>query len=162
MTEDSESPLKRRRVDQTPQLPQLPPQATASQSIAPPLRPLPAPLALLTVAQSLRASAISLLPSLAKPPQSTNSHTRYYKAWSDYYRLATASIVVLRAAVNASSSGEFRGGRIELRANAMLAEQLADVYEGSEHVATAASEGEQAITRAVGLEFGSFDLSRIP
>jgi len=131
-------------------LPQaLPPLQQPQTQAQTPLRPLQTPLALLAVAHSLRSSAQLLLPSLSKPPQSQNSHLRYAKAWTDYYRLATASIVVLRAAVSSASTGEFRGGRIELRANAMLAEQLADLYEGSEHVEAVISEGEVALTRAV-------------
>ncbi|GAA5957054.1 hypothetical protein JCM3765_005391 [Sporobolomyces pararoseus] len=125
----------------------LPLTQTTTQAV-PPLKSLPAPIALLTVAQSLRSSALALLPSLSKPPQSQNSHLRYAKAWSDYYRLTTASIVVLRSAINCASTGEFRGGRIELRANAMLAEQLADVYEGTEHAETVVEEAEAALTRA--------------
>ncbi|GAA5932353.1 uncharacterized protein JCM15063_001198 [Sporobolomyces koalae] len=141
-----DSPLKRRRVDSS-DLPPIPPAAPPAQH-AIPLRPLPAPLALLAVAHSLRTSALSLLPSLAKPPRSHNSHVRYSQAWSDYYRMTTASLVVLRSARDAASVGEYRGGRIELRANAMLAEQLADVYEGNEHVEQAVAEGEVALTRA--------------
>ncbi|GAA5879489.1 hypothetical protein JCM16303_003222 [Sporobolomyces ruberrimus] len=119
----------------------------------PPLRPLPPAIALITVAQSLRSSALAILPLLSRPPQSPNSHVRYSKAWSDYYRMTTTSIVVLRAAVSAASVGEFRGGRIGLRANAMLAEQLADVYEGTEHVENVISEPESALS--IGDEFAA-------
>ncbi|GAA6013034.1 hypothetical protein JCM11491_000946 [Sporobolomyces phaffii] len=130
-----------------PRIGDHPPPPLSYQSPTP-LRPLPTPLALLAVAQSLKSSSLLLLPSLSKPPHSQGSHARYAKAWSDYYRLTTASIVVLRAAVDAASVGEFRGGRIELRANAMLAQQLADVYEGTDHVETSVVEGETALTRA--------------
>ncbi|GAA5912485.1 uncharacterized protein JCM6883_005916 [Sporobolomyces salmoneus] len=113
-------------------------------STDPPLKTLPTTIALLTVAQSLRSSALSLLPSLSKPPQSLNSRVRYAKIWSDYYRLTTTSIIVLRSAVTSASSGEFRGGRIELRGNAMLAQQLADLYEGTTDAEAVVSEGEVA------------------
>ncbi|GAA6058769.1 hypothetical protein JCM10212_001885 [Sporobolomyces blumeae] len=116
-----------------------------------PLKPLPAPLALLTVASSLRTAALALLPLLSKPPQSKNSNARYAKNWSDYYRLATSSIVVLRAAVSAAAQGDFNGGRIELRACAMLAEQLADVYEGTTSVAVAVDEADRVLTRALAI-----------
>ncbi|GAA5933289.1 hypothetical protein JCM1841_006580 [Sporobolomyces salmonicolor] len=161
------SPSKRLRVE-TP----LPPSALASSAstilsgnpvqpvfrslpapapeppCSPHLRPLPAPVALLAVAHSLRSSAHSLLPSLAKPPRSVNSHARYARAWNDYYRLSTAAIVILRAAVNATAAGEWTGGRLEIRANAELAEALADLYGGSEQVKSVIPEAERAVARA--------------
>lgn len=132
---EDQSPTKRRKVELE----------------LPPLRPLPQPLALLTIATSLRQSTQKLLPLLSKPPSSQNSHLRYHKNWSDYYRLSTSSIVCLRTAVEVCqrSSTEWKGTRIELRLNASLAEQLADLYEGTENVQDAVNEAEKYIVRAV-------------
>ncbi|GAA5893249.1 hypothetical protein JCM5296_001648 [Sporobolomyces johnsonii] len=139
------SPSKRPRVE-TPLAPAPAPAPPPPPS--PPLRPLPAPVALLAVAHSLRSSAHSLLPALAKPPHSVNSHARYARAWNDYYRLSTAAIVLLRAAVKATAAGEWSGARLEIRANAELAEALADLYEGSPQVQSVMGEAERAVARA--------------
>ncbi|GAA5912461.1 uncharacterized protein JCM6883_005906 [Sporobolomyces salmoneus] len=126
------------------------------------LKSLPTTIALLTVAQSLRSAALSILPSLSKPPQSLNSQVRCAKTWSDYYRLTTTSIIVLRSAVTSASSGESRGGRIELRANAMLAQHLADLYEGTADAEAVVGEGEAALTKARSNLYSSVLSRRLP
>lgn len=169
--QDHPSPTKRRRVAPPPPsssssvdplagpvttLPAPPgslqPAQTAVHIQPPPLATLPAPLALLSLAVSLRASAHALLPSLAKRPSasSNSSQARYAHAWADYSRLQHALVAVLRAAVTlTATASEYAGGRLELRACAMLAQQLVDMYDGSGHEKIVAPEADRALARAV-------------
>ncbi|BGP38300.1 hypothetical protein JCM10450v2_002246 [Rhodotorula kratochvilovae] len=164
--EDHPSPSKRRRV--APQLSSvdaslsdssalpfaLPGVGTSQAPFQSPLARLPAPVGLLATAVSLRATAQSLLPSLAKRPtsSSTSSQTRYAQAWAEYTRASTAAVVVIRAAVHLTAgASEWSGGRVELRANAMLAETLVDMYEGSGNEKAVASEAEKALARALAI-----------
>ncbi|GAA6023955.1 hypothetical protein JCM10207_008641 [Rhodosporidiobolus poonsookiae] len=155
---DEPSPSKKRRLDTRPLHPadSLSEQHTLTQQ--PPeqhgLQPLPPPLALLALAASLRAAAFDHLPSLAKRPSSSSpsSQQRYAHAWASYYQLSVAAVAVLRSAGSlAAATGEFRGGRVELRAWAGVAECWADWLEGvgkasgyGGHV----NEAEEALTRA--------------
>ncbi|TNY20145.1 hypothetical protein DMC30DRAFT_270149 [Rhodotorula diobovata] len=171
--QDHPSPTKRRRVAPPPPsssssvdplagpvttLPAPPgslqPAQTAVHIQPPPLATLPAPLALLSLAVSLRASAHALLPSLAKRPSasSNSSQARYAHAWADYSRLQHALVAVLRAAVTlTATASEYAGGRLELRACAMLAQQLVDMYEGSGHEKIVAPEADRALARAISI-----------
>ncbi|BGP06355.1 hypothetical protein JCM10049v2_002176 [Rhodotorula toruloides] len=126
--------------------------ATAQRSVQ--LSNLPAPVALFALATSLRASAASLLPHLSKRPYSSSasSQARYTATWSAYVHYTTSAIVLLRAAVKLTAgASEWSGGRVELRANAMLAETLVDTYEGSGNEKQVAPEAEKAITRALAI-----------
>ncbi|GAA6055986.1 hypothetical protein JCM3770_000765 [Rhodotorula araucariae] len=163
---DQPSPTKRRRLapafssadapssaSSARQLPLRGPQSSHADFESP-LAPLPAPVALLATAVSLRAAAQALLPSLAKRPSSSSSssQTRYAQAWAEYVRAATAAIVVLRAAVHlTAAASEWSGGRIELRANAMLAETLVDLYDGSGNEKAVAPEADKAVARALAI-----------
>ncbi|GAA5859409.1 hypothetical protein JCM8547_002021 [Rhodosporidiobolus lusitaniae] len=163
---DHPSPFKKRRVSppaafpsssssqQLFSLPALPVQ-TYAQSAAPPLSPLPAPLALLALASSLRSHALSLLPSLAKRPSSAShsSNLRYATTWAAYVQALTACVTALRAAGEVCrGSGEWRGGRVELRANAMRAEVLVEMYEKDEKaIGKVAGEVEEALAIALSI-----------
>ncbi|BGP30401.1 hypothetical protein JCM10296v2_002155 [Rhodotorula toruloides] len=126
----------------------------ASAPVPVQLSKLSAPVALFALATSLRASAASLLPHLSKRPSSSSasSQARYTATWSAYVHYTISAIVLLRAAVRLTAgASEWSGGRVELRANAMLAETLVDTYEGSGNEKQVAPEAEKAITRALTL-----------
>lgn len=164
-THDQPSPTKRRKVAPAPTSSSsldatlstssllafaLPP--SSAPALQPRLARVPPPVPLLALAVSLRTSAQALLPALAKRPSSTstsNQH-RYALAWADYHRTHTAAIVTLRAAVHlTASASDYAGGRLELRASAMLAEALVDLYDGSGSEHIVAPEAERALSRAV-------------
>ncbi|GJN87103.1 hypothetical protein Rhopal_000048-T1 [Rhodotorula paludigena] len=160
---DAPSPTKRRKVEPAPS--SLPPCLDAGSASSPagaavgqasgehiPLQTrVPAPVTLLALAVSLRATAQSLLPSLAKRPSSASasSQARYAQSYAEYVRAAMGAVAVLRAAVQLTAgASEFSGGRVELRANAMLGETLVDLYEGSGNEKVVAPEAEKAVSRA--------------
>ncbi|GAA5834788.1 hypothetical protein JCM9279_007106 [Rhodotorula babjevae] len=162
---DHPSPTKRRKVAPPPPTPldatlstssllafALPPTSHPEQQ--PPLAQVPAPLALLALAVSLRTSAQALLPALAKRPSSTSTtnQQRYAQAWAEYHRSATAAILALRAAVHlTASASDYAGGRLELRACAMLAEALVDLYDGSGSEHVVAPEADRVLSRAIAI-----------
>ncbi|GAA5917321.1 hypothetical protein JCM8208_005013 [Rhodotorula glutinis] len=166
-THDQPSPTKRRKVAPAPTSSSsldatlstssllafaLPP--SSAPALQPRLARVPPPVPLLALAVSLRTSAQALLPALAKRPSSTstsNQH-RYALAWADYHRTHTAAIVTLRAAVHlTASASDYAGGRLELRASAMLAEALVDLYDGSGSEHIVAPEAERALSRAIAI-----------
>lgn len=163
--QDQPSPTKRRKVSPLPPPPldatlstssllafALPPSSAPPHPPQPPLARVPAPVALIALAVSLRTSAQALLASLAKRPSSTSttSQHRYAQAWADYSRTATASIIALRAAVHlTASASDYAGGRLELRACAMLAQALVDLYDGSGSEHVVAPEADRVLSRAV-------------
>ncbi|GAA5913598.1 hypothetical protein JCM6882_001697 [Rhodosporidiobolus microsporus] len=167
--QDHPSPTKKRRTSPTdastaalpfslpglaqPPQPAYQPQtgyAAPSQPSA--YNPVPAPVALLALAVSLRSAAHSLLPQLSKRPASSSpsSNARYAYAWQSYTQSLVACVAALRAAAEVCrSSGEWRGMRLELRVNAMLAEQLVEMYEEDEEgMRKVAGEAEEALAKA--------------
>ncbi|BGP23104.1 hypothetical protein JCM10295v2_001997 [Rhodotorula toruloides] len=166
---DHPSPTKKRKLDSHPPSLDGDPAAygassapmTAQETVQ--LSNVPAPVALFALATSLRASAASLLPHLSKRPSSssTSSQARYTATWSAYVHYATSAIVLLRAAARLTAgASEWTGGRVELRANAMLAETLVDTYEGSGNENGVALEAEKAITRALAISESHPSLKR--
>lgn len=159
------SPSKRRRLDPPSSLPlhaappaiQPAPAPTPSHHEAAAPRPsVPPHLTLWAVASSLRTSTRRLLASLAKRPSSTSpkSQDRYARLWAAYVQQTAALIAALRAAVRVATRGsETKGTRVELRAQAMLAEALVETYEGTEAAGAVAGEADKAITRAVRFRF---------
>lgn len=128
------SPKKRARFDasvlEQPQDEPMP-LATAEQP-AVALKDLPLPLLLLTLAQACHSSALSLHPVLSRRPSTaagSNAQQRYAQAWLSYTRLIAAAIALLKKVVELAQGGAggegAAGGRMELRARAMLAEMLA-------------------------------------
>ncbi|BGO98015.1 Cohesin loading factor [Rhodotorula toruloides] len=158
--DDHPSPTKKRKLDSHSA--SLDIDATAHSAFSGPasapapvqLSNLPAPVALFALATSLRASAAALLPHLSKRPSSSSasSQARYTATWSAYVHYTTSAIVLLRAAVRLTAgASEWSGGRVELRANALLAETLVDTYEGTGNEKQVAPEAEKAITRALAI-----------
>ncbi|BGP54177.1 hypothetical protein JCM8202v2_001754 [Rhodotorula sphaerocarpa] len=157
------SPSKRRRLDPPSSLPlhaappaiQPAPAPTPSHHEAAAPRPsVPPHLTLWAVASSLRTSTRRLLASLAKRPSSTSpkSQDRYARLWAAYVQQTAALIAALRAAVRVATRGsETKGTRVELRAQAMLAEALVETYEGTEEAGAVAGEADKAITRALAI-----------
>lgn len=159
------SPSKRRRLDPPSSLPlhagppamqPAPAPVPSLPEAAAPRPPVPPHLTLWAVASSLRTSTRRLLASLAKRPSSTSpkSQDRYARLWSAYVQQTAALIAALRAAVRVAARGsETKGTRVELRAQAMLAEALVETYEGTEEAGAVAGEADKAITRAVRFRF---------
>ncbi|GAA5976787.1 hypothetical protein JCM10908_005631 [Rhodotorula pacifica] len=118
------------------------------------LRSTPTHITLWAIATSLRSSAQQLLPLLAKRPSSTSpsSQQRYSQLWASYVQQTTAAITALRAAARImANESETKGTRSELRAQAMLAEGLIEVYEGTGEEGKIAGEADGAITRALAI-----------
>lgn len=110
-------------------------------------------ITLWAIASSLRSSTRNhLLPLLAKRPSSTSpsSQRRYSHLWASYLHQTAAEIAALRAAVRVTATtSETKGTRTELRAQAMLAEALVEIYDGTGDEDKIAGEADGAITRAV-------------
>ncbi|BGP14233.1 hypothetical protein JCM10213_005876 [Rhodosporidiobolus nylandii] len=169
--QDHPSPTKKRRVD--PQVasssshppPQAPQQLFTLPGLAvnggsyqqapttPPLRPLPPLVSLLALASSLRQTALSLLPSLAKRPSTSgqSSQARYAYAFNAYAQAKAGEVAALRAACSlAAASGEYRGGRMELRARAMVAEVLVEQIEEGQGT-QGEGEAEEMLSKALSI-----------
>lgn len=114
---------------------------------------MPVHVTLWAIASSLRSSTRQhLLPLLAKRPSSTSpsSQLRYSHLWASYLHQTAAEVTALRAAVRVTATtSETKGTRTELRAQAMLAEALIEVYQGTGDEDKIAQEADGAITRAV-------------
>ncbi|GAA6040705.1 hypothetical protein JCM8097_000883 [Rhodosporidiobolus ruineniae] len=150
------SPTKKRRLSPPPSSSSSLPQLALQHPLTPsdPLRPIPIPLALLALAASLRSKARALLPSLSKRPHpsSHSSNARYAYAFAAYSQACAGAVTALRAAgefCRGEGAGEYRGGRVELRVQAMRAELLVEMYEGNEAaMRKVAGEAEEALATA--------------
>ncbi|KWU42538.1 hypothetical protein RHOSPDRAFT_35892 [Rhodotorula sp. JG-1b] len=143
------SPTKRRRLDPQPWSPSTLQSQQRGTSDA------PVHVTLWAIASSLRSSTRNhLLPLLAKRPSSTSpsSQLRYSHVWASYLHQTAAEIAALRAAVRvAATTSETKGTRTELRAQAMLAEALVEIYQGTGDEDKIAGEADGAITRALAI-----------
>ncbi|KAG0664972.1 hypothetical protein C6P46_000598 [Rhodotorula mucilaginosa] len=146
------SPTKRRRLDPQPWSPSA---LNAQQHGQKARSDVPVHITLWAIASSLRSSTRNhLLPLLAKRPSSTSpsSQRRYSHLWASYLHQTAAEIAALRAAVRVTSeTSETKGTRTELRAQAMLAEALVEIYDGTGDEDKIAGEADGAITRALAI-----------